>query len=1019
MSKKKRGTFIHGIGASEHLDSSGERIKIEGVDISSLTKDGVFNWEHDSKNPASIVGKILEAKKFYKKSDCENEHHLYFWEKVKMPFLYVAGELFDAVEHKEAENIAAMLRYDEQNEEETKKLINFSIEGSRLEKRGSDINKCIARKITITIVPCNKVCEAGLKPNPESENKKEFNFINSLVVEKGEKLSSCQIMKSLPTPWDSKIKNAYQSGKEPNKLTTGDRITYPKKKSPTDIYGKMPPKEPNWKKAEEDIAAPPKDNKKAQIKVGTKIESEHNKTIKRIIKDAKANKLKSLKYYQKGIAEEHVEEIKDYYTRLINMENKAKKIKKSQRSVEEIDIDLKKLKKGRPSKTKRQASQREIQAPDGYKKVSKQPTMGYKDAYTDPQRESTARKRKKTPRKKSILPKRNKRKNIYASNFRKALTASAGLGGSSPATRSQGNALQSFTKSEKKQILVQLANESFERFQKKEELVNFITNKLPNRSPKEVLAIAKTVAYAHLKKKEMLLNKLIKKEDDDLLAPQEPVKKKDPKILTVGGKKLKPNDTIKTQLSCIFDTQRGELRTPMGNFKAKFPSKKDEEYQAILETPEIKEFHQNAMNNWFLVQNLAKNKKIPKQLVAHASLFSMLSSNMPVPAQEMFYGRLVDASEELGIEPGTPEWVEAFKEGGEGIKKLKQLDSPHEMPRFSNEYYEQNPQMRQKSNTKTRKKGEVKALVGLNQFTKKIALYSPDVLSYLDKMLKQYGANTQDIVSKMMADKTNKDIQTPHPMKQGIGLASKTSRFAMSMLGGSNSVVPDTHFIRHMFGLDVAKDAKAISYLKQILWMPENHKLLNTIDDYFYKKNPAIQYVENNYRDKFENKKTKNSIFPAFWLYWLTIPEHERQLGKGKPEQATNLTSHTPYFDMAKKILTKYSLVDASGSIITTKLSDKMKKSDQIEDILTNGLGDNDLHNRIAAAMAEIEEECGSAFASMMFYSVFVPILIENEDETADVEEYEKITKADIYDFKTGNKIISHDELNDDDENPF
>ena len=71
----ERGTIIHGIAASEHLDSSGERIKIEGVDISSLTSDGVMNMEHQSKEASAIVGKILEAKKILKRSDCENEHH--------------------------------------------------------------------------------------------------------------------------------------------------------------------------------------------------------------------------------------------------------------------------------------------------------------------------------------------------------------------------------------------------------------------------------------------------------------------------------------------------------------------------------------------------------------------------------------------------------------------------------------------------------------------------------------------------------------------------------------------------------------------------------------------------------------------------------------------------------------------------------------------------------------------------------------------------------------------------------
>ena len=53
-----KGTLIHGIAASENIDSSGERIIIAGMDISSLEVSGVFNYEHSSNIPAQIVGKV-------------------------------------------------------------------------------------------------------------------------------------------------------------------------------------------------------------------------------------------------------------------------------------------------------------------------------------------------------------------------------------------------------------------------------------------------------------------------------------------------------------------------------------------------------------------------------------------------------------------------------------------------------------------------------------------------------------------------------------------------------------------------------------------------------------------------------------------------------------------------------------------------------------------------------------------------------------------------------------------------
>jgi hypothetical protein len=160
---KPLGTLIHGIAASEHLDSSGERISIRGLDISSLPVDGVFNWEHKNDNSFQIVGKILKAKKIFSEKDCEDEHELYFWNKAQAPYVYVMGELFDGVGHKAAAEVAAMLRYDSAARKAGrtgKNVINFSIEGSKLNKEGQEIQRSLGRKVTITTAACNKVAVA-------------------------------------------------------------------------------------------------------------------------------------------------------------------------------------------------------------------------------------------------------------------------------------------------------------------------------------------------------------------------------------------------------------------------------------------------------------------------------------------------------------------------------------------------------------------------------------------------------------------------------------------------------------------------------------------------------------------------------------------------------------------------------------------------------------------------------------------------------------------------------------------
>ena len=158
-------TIIDGIAASEHLDSSGESLSITGMDISSLGgPDSILNWEHSSKEkPAQVVGKVTFAKKILKKADAKNKRELYYWNKVKKPFVYVKAELFDGLGHSGAQDVAALLKYRNKDKgKDSRLIVGFSIEGGKMDKKGMVVTKCIARDVAITVKPCNKVCDAEI-----------------------------------------------------------------------------------------------------------------------------------------------------------------------------------------------------------------------------------------------------------------------------------------------------------------------------------------------------------------------------------------------------------------------------------------------------------------------------------------------------------------------------------------------------------------------------------------------------------------------------------------------------------------------------------------------------------------------------------------------------------------------------------------------------------------------------------------------------------------------------------------
>ena len=434
----------------------------------------------------------------------------------------------------------------------------------------------------------------------------------------------------------------------------------------------------------------------------------------------------------------------------------------------------------------------------------------------------------------------------------------------------------------------------------------------------------------------------------------------DPKAITVHGNPVSPNASIKTGTKSSFDPEKGVLSTPKGNFNMYMPKHTDRQYQNILNSPDVKDTHERAMKHWMHLNQLHRQgHKIPAQIGAHANIFSIMSANNPVPSQELSYSRLMDTLKQKGITPGTKEFAEGMKEGGAAREHFLNSHSATEFPEHSNEYWtgRARPAITQGEDSELtgRKAGEI-IRPGFNEaWADRLSHYDPEAHQYFTDLYNKHGADTQALVSEAMGHKSAPDKVIPkgHPMKRGIGLASKTLRYAANMAGGGNAVIPDTHFIRHTFGLDANKDVGTIKHLKQILLNPKNHHLLNGIDK-AYLNHPAARHVQKKY---FNGEKDPNSIFPAFWQHWLSIPHHEKAMGIGNSATARNNTDHTPYWESAQKILAQHGLDHG------------MHKSEKHVEPLAV---------RTARAVHEMTEKLGAAPASMVYYAHLVPQLLEH-----------------------------------------
>lgn len=155
MSKKKP-LEIDMIAGSQLRDTQGEMLSVEGADISDLIAGrGRFNDNH-GKGFYNSIGRVTGAKKIFKSEDCENDRQLYYWDKVKAPFIYVSGYLYDDEDHPNARAAAAILRNVHKSDAALK--IKASVEGGVISRGVSDPSLLARTKIhsvALTFTPAN------------------------------------------------------------------------------------------------------------------------------------------------------------------------------------------------------------------------------------------------------------------------------------------------------------------------------------------------------------------------------------------------------------------------------------------------------------------------------------------------------------------------------------------------------------------------------------------------------------------------------------------------------------------------------------------------------------------------------------------------------------------------------------------------------------------------------------------------------------------------------------------------
>lgn len=182
---KNKSLWIDGIVGSQLRDTQGEMLSVEGADISEL-EAGRGRWnDNHSKGFYNTLGRITEAKKIYKAEDCENDRHRYFWDKVKAPFIYAKGYLFDDSEHPNAKAAAAVIR--NMHKTDCPLKVKASVEGGVIARGIADPTLLARTKIhsvAITLTPANQATliePIGLKKSSQEEIEADMILIKSVM----------------------------------------------------------------------------------------------------------------------------------------------------------------------------------------------------------------------------------------------------------------------------------------------------------------------------------------------------------------------------------------------------------------------------------------------------------------------------------------------------------------------------------------------------------------------------------------------------------------------------------------------------------------------------------------------------------------------------------------------------------------------------------------------------------------------------------------------------------------------
>jgi hypothetical protein len=556
-----------------------------------------------------------------------------------------------------------------------------------------------------------------------------------------------------------------------------------------------------------------------------------------------------------------------------------------------------------------------------------------------------------------------------ASTLRRLVkTYAAGQGGGAPSTLEGGAALQREDISERARLKNQMkaAIRDFDPIEHKD-VRKFLKHRMPEASDSFIEHFEDLIGDVHARKAAMA-----KKEDGPPKAKkvgeiEKPKEDSTPKVVTnpkgasvdEAGAMSSPNLERKIN---FYDPSTSPyyhdiLHADQPELTPNLDDGEREHYLTTIHRP----WHR-AMNNWLVINKMAREGKLPPSVISHAAIFSAMSPNTSVPMQELYFGHYMDFKRK------NPEFDLTKEVDPELAQHFHNYMNTSTPPEFMREYYMSRPNAMGVDEGRNQKISPDAGLLDRPQGKALLGLH--ELHPFLTALHNTMGADGRGMAQYLMDAKVaNKKKNPPPNLPESYGMGPKLARYMLAMMGAGNIIVPDRHMMRAMF--DISPDEKSLhNFVKSAFGNPANERLLRAYDNHFFEKHPAVAKVLEKFPEHFASDP-QQAIFPAFWLQWLAHPHLDRARGFKRAKSATNYaTDHLPFFEAVRQIMDEEGVPHSlpAGEAWAEKGLKKFERG-----------ATDPIPVRVARAHKRIMDRFGETPSHFWYYAFGVPALLMHD----------------------------------------